>query len=98
MADRESLTAIRSYHAKCVAVRVHLRPGYARIDATTNLTTDEARMFAKRLVELADLEDAAQAKKDASEERRKRWREREIAAGRMIVMDPQEFFRRHSSD
>lgn len=64
----------------------------AKIEGSTNITTAQARMLAASLVDLAaslvdlaDKEDAKVAAKAAHEERRKKWREREIASGRMKV-------------
>lgn len=57
-----------------------------RIDGSTDLSTAEARGLAEALIKEADRADAKVEAKKASDERRQKWREREIAAGRMKVM------------
>ena len=57
----------------------------ARIDATADITPDQARVLATDLVEAADRVDAKVAAKVAAETRRKAWRDREIGSGRSKV-------------
>lgn len=57
-----------------------------RIDGGSDLSTDQARDMAKALIEQADRADASVAKKRAAEERRQKWRDREIAAGRLKIV------------
>lgn len=57
-----------------------------RIDGGADLSTAEARDLARALIEEADRADAKIAAKKASDDRRKKWRDREIAAGRMQVI------------
>lgn len=57
-----------------------------RIDGGSDLSTAAARDLATALVEEANRADAKVAAQKASEERRHKWREREIAAGRMKIM------------
>ena len=89
--DRAPVTVAKSSRSGHVGLTLSLRCGgwssdSARIDASTKLTLEQARTLARELLAQADREDAKAAAKAASEERRRRWREREIAAGRMIVL------------
>lgn len=74
-----------------VGIRCALRGSgaYSQADiqmqATTSLTTTEARELAAALIQQADAEDAKLLKKEQAEERRRKWHNREIAAGRMKV-------------
>lgn len=67
--------------------------GSIRMEASADLTIAQARELAAALVALAEKEEAKMAAKEAQGERRRKWREREIAAGRMRVFTPAEFFR-----
>ncbi len=91
------VVAKRSYKAGHVAVAVTLCvTGYshdsAKVDMRTNLTTSQARALAQSLVSLADAVDAKIAAEEAAEARRKKWRDREVTAGRIIEMSAKEFF------
>jgi len=84
------VTAIKSYRDGMVAIRAQLKCGgwnsdTATIAAGTDLTTEQARALAAVLIELADRADAKVAAEAASKERRKKYCDREIAAGRMVV-------------
>jgi hypothetical protein len=93
MAKTATIAAKKSFTEGRVSIAIALRPhpmwGHdrARIDASTELTTAEARALAQSLVALADESDARAARTAAADERRRRWREREVAAGRMAVLD-----------
>lgn len=50
--------------------------------------------MARALVEEADRADAKVAAKKASEDRRQKWRDREVAAGRLKIFGAGEFFQR----
>lgn len=50
-----------------------------KIDGGSDLSTADARALAKALTDEADRADAKVASKKASEERRQKWRDREIA-------------------
>lgn len=85
------ITAVRSHHKGHVGVGIQLRcsgwnTASATIKASTDLTTEQARALAQSLIQLADLADAKVAAEAARQARRQKWRQREIAAGRMIVM------------
>ena len=74
-----------------VGIRATLRcngwgADHARIDAGTDLTVAQARDLARALIDLADVAEALLAKKVATTARRKAWREREIEAGRMLMI------------
>ena len=66
----------------------------ATLSVWVKISAADARKLAEDLVKLADEADSKIAKKAASEERRRKWREREIAAGRMRVMSAKDFFSR----
>lgn len=88
----------RSYKAGHVGLKVSLksdgwRSDSIKVDGSADLSTDEARDLAAALIEAADREDEKAAKKAASEVRRRKWREREIAAGRMVMISPQDFLK-----
>ena len=88
----------RSYKDSHVAVRVSMRAGYhgdsARIDGATDISAAQARELATALTQEADRAEARAAAKKASEDRRQKWREREIAAGRLKVFGASELFQR----
>ncbi|CAH2606489.1 conserved protein of unknown function (plasmid) [Rhodovastum atsumiense] len=94
MADQQTtapVVAKKSFKDGHVAVGVQLRcRGFgndsAKIDASTDLTTDQARALARSLVELAEQAEAKVAAKAAADERRRKCRDREVAAGRMVVI------------
>jgi hypothetical protein len=90
MTNKLSIAAKRSNRERTVAIGVYLKcNGFgrdsARIDASTDLTTSAARSLAADLIRLADESDAKADTKAAATARRKKWRDREIAAGRMVV-------------
>lgn len=57
-----------------------------RIEGGADLSTAAARDLARALIKEADRADAKVAAKKASDERRQKWRDREVAAGRIKVM------------
>lgn len=85
------VVAKKSNSAGHVAISIRLacrdwRSGHAKIEAGAAITTEHARDLARELIALADSADVRKATKAASEARRRKWRDREIAAGRMIVL------------
>ena len=85
-----TVTAKKSYRDGHVAIGIKMRcrgwsNGTIGVDAATDLTIAQARALASSLVELANAADAKATAKAAAEERRRKWRDREIAAGRMVV-------------
>lgn len=91
------VTAKKSFKAGCVAIDVRLKAtgwgrDHAKIEAGTDLTTDQARALAQSLMELADNADAKVAATTAKEQRRRAWINREVAAGRMKRINAGEFF------
>lgn len=82
---------IKSHKVGHVAIRISLRcrGGFggdaSNIDGRTELTVAEARELAEKLITFADCAEATVFAKQAQEQRRKQWRDREIAAGRMKV-------------
>lgn len=57
-----------------------------RIDGGADLSTADARNLAVALIKEADRADAKVAAKMASDERRQKWRDREIAMGRLKIV------------
>lgn len=89
----DAISAKRSYKEGCVSVRFSLKGGYnLKAEGATDLTTVQARELAKALLAEADRADAKVAAKEASGARRKKWRDREIAAGRLKVISVGSFF------
>lgn len=89
----------RSYRDGCVKVAVKMKASGFREDSVTvggscDISTDDARALATALIAEADRVDAKVVKEKASAERRAKWREREMAAGRMVSMSPAEFLKR----
>lgn len=97
MSDKPPIEAARSYSDGKVAIKgtVNSRGYNPSIQAKFNLniSVDEARALAAKLIVLADEADAKVAKKAAADARRRKWRDQEIAAGRMRVMSAREFLR-----
>jgi hypothetical protein len=58
----------------------------AKISGSTELTTAQARALAQELIARADEADAKVTKKAEAQNRRRKWRDREIAAGRMVMI------------
>lgn len=84
------IIAKKSYTDGHIRIAIQLRcSGYksdnAKISGSTDLTCEEARMLARELIALADKADEKIAAKAKHEENRKKYRDREIASGRMIV-------------
>lgn len=85
------ITAKKSCRDGHVSVRVILSArgfdsGSVRVEGGTDLSTAQARELAKALLDAADRADEKVSVKAASDKRRRKYREREIAAGRMVVM------------
>lgn len=84
-----TIVAKKSYRDGCVTISVRLKSsGFGdgvRVEGSTELTTEASRELARSLIELADQADARTASKTAAEDRRRKWRDREVAAGRMVV-------------
>lgn len=81
----------KSYQDGLVAVGIHLacrgwNGGSAKIEASTDLTIDQARALAQLLIQEADRVDAKAKAKAEAAERRAKWRAREVAAGRMVIL------------
>jgi hypothetical protein len=85
------VTAKKSHKDGHIALAVRLKcrgwnSDHAKIEDGTDITAAQARELASSLIEQADKADAKVAAKAAHEERRRKWREREIAAGRIQVV------------
>ena len=80
----------KSHREGCVGFSIKLKcngwGASARIEASEDITIAQARALAASLMALADAAEANVAAKASSEERRRKWREREISAGRMVVV------------
>ncbi len=87
--------AKKSYKDGHVAVELNMKCGgyndRATIKGHTDIPTELARDIARTLIECADKADAKMVEKLAANERRKKYQDREIAAGRMVVMNFQGF-------
>lgn len=93
------LTVKKSYTKGCVKLAIALSAhGYrcdnVKVDATCDMSAEEAKALAAALVAEADRTLAAVAKEQAAKARREQWRQREIAAGRMVSMTPADFLNR----
>ena len=88
---KDSITVKRAYSDGLVSISVRLSGSGYRSDSinvmgSTDISIPVARSLAADLIRLADEADVKAEKKRAADERRKKWREREIAAGRMQVV------------
>jgi hypothetical protein len=86
-----SISAIKSYKNGHVSVRVNLKSmGYysdrVTVQGRTDMSSAEARDLAKALILEADRADAKVSAKVASDARRKKWRDREVSAGRLVLI------------
>ncbi len=90
MERKPAVVAKKGYKDGIVGLAISLRcHGYgdgARIDGSTDLSIQQARELAAALISHADAAEAAIAKKAAQEDRRQKWRDREVAAGRMQII------------
>lgn len=78
----------------CIRVSMTARGWYGdnlKIEGGSDLTSAEARDLAAVLLQAADRVDAKAAAKKAADERRRKWRDREIKAGRIKVIGLSEF-------
>lgn len=92
----------RSYKDGHVSVRINLKANGWKSDSInvqggTDLTSAQARELAKSLLAEADRVDAKVAAKAASEARRKKWRDREVAAGRLKIVELGSFLGRQQT-
>lgn len=88
---RAPFTARKSTREGQVSVAVKLSArGWSgdalRVEGSADLTSAQARELAQALVAAADAADAKVSARAAAKVRRDAWREREIAAGRMVVL------------
>jgi len=86
------IIAKKSYKDGHVSVRIDLKSrgwhsATVNVQGSTDLTSEQARELAKSLVAEADRADAKVAAKAASDARRKKWRDREVAAGRLKIVE-----------
>ena len=96
---KDKLTIKKSYHEGHVRVALEMSvhghsSGSIKMFADCDLSVLEARALAASLIAEADLIDAKVAKKEAEKQRRAKWLEREVAAGRRKIMSVSEFFGR----
>lgn len=90
----DKFTVKKSYRGGHVGLRFSVKANYIKIEGGSDLSTEQARDLARILVDESDRADARVAAKKASEDRRQKWRDREIAAGRIKIMGTGEFFQR----
>lgn len=98
----KSIGAKKSYKEGHVSVRINLKArgwqsASLNVQGDMDLSSTEAREFAKELIAEADRADAKVAAKAASEARRKKWRDREVAAGRLKIVELGSLFGRQHS-
>jgi hypothetical protein len=96
MSNSPPFTVTKSNKAGHIGLRVAMRAGgwtgaSIAVQASANLSTTDARELAAALIRQADAEDAKVEKKQAHEVRRRKWKDREIAAGRIRILTPREF-------
>jgi hypothetical protein len=94
-----TISAKKSYKASHVLVRVALKArGWQadslKVEGTMDLTVLQARELANALIKEADQAEAKVAAKSAADARREKWRDREIAAGRIKVIGLRNFMLR----
>lgn len=98
MAAPKSFSVGKSWRDGCVAIKVAIKSytqgTSVKVEASDTITSDAARALAADLLAAADEADAKVAKKIDEKNRREKYQQREIAAGRMKIMTPGEFFRR----
>ena len=87
--DKPAISAAKSFKDGHVKINIRLKcDGYgdgARIEAGTHLTTAQARALAADITAQANKKDEETIAVAAAKERRQKWRDREISAGRMKV-------------
>lgn len=88
--NRSAFTVSRAYSDRMVSVRFKVQThNFGTSIATqgsTDLSCQDARALAAALTEQAAAADLKAEKKVQADARRRAWRDREIAAGRMIVL------------
>lgn len=82
----------KSYRDGHLALRFSVKDRTVRVDGGSELSTAQARDLATALISEADRADAKVAAKKESEERRRKWRDREVAAGRIKIIGAAKFF------
>ena len=97
--SKPTVTAAKGRTLVAVKVEASARDSYGgpvsiATKVSVEITTEAARKLAADILAIADLLDTAEAKEAAHQERRKKYQEREIAAGRMKVFSAGDFFKR----
>ncbi len=97
MADEINVT--KSWRDGCVGVRAKasastMLGASIKSEITLDLSVAGVRKLIAELSAAADAEETKVAKKQAADQRRQAWRDREVAAGRMKVLSAAEFFKR----
>lgn len=91
------ITAAKAHSAGKLTIKVRLNSGWSgdhmKLEGSTELTTNQARVLAQSLIDLANAEDRKVANKKEADERKQKWYDREVAAGRLRVMSIGEVFR-----
>jgi hypothetical protein len=95
--SQPKIKAIKSFNDGRIKIGLTMDCGYhyptAKIDAKVEITTLEARALATEILALADADDAKIAKKQEADARPQKWRHREVAAGRRVVLSAGAFFK-----
>jgi hypothetical protein len=95
--SQPKIKALKSFTNGRIKLGLMMDCGYhyptAKIDAKVEITTLEARSLATEILALADADDAKIAKKQEADARRQKWRDREVAAWRRVVLSAGAFFK-----
>jgi hypothetical protein len=91
------IKAMKAYRDGCVKVRVSASSYGGGRDVSASVAVDlpleVAKQFLAELATAIEKEEAKVKAKQDSEERRKKWRDREVAAGRLKIMSLRDFVR-----
>ena len=73
-----TFSAKRAYRDAHVRLRFSIKGRDMKVDGSTDLSTGDARALAQALIDEADKSDARLQAKKAADERRQKWRDREM--------------------
>jgi len=95
---KNTFTVSKSFHDGKVSITAVVSANdygpSIKVQCRAHVSTKEARELAAELIAKADAEDAKQEKRRTAKERRDKWRDREIAAGKMQVFSAPDVFGR----
>ena len=100
MTARSKFEAKRSFHARhvklCGAVNPYDHSCSVRLTFAIDMNADDARALASALIAEAEKSDARYQAEVDKRDRRAKWRDREVKAGRMVNMTLGDLLRRPS--